>query len=160
MATYHAEVVWSRNGQAFTDNKYSRAHEWRFDQGVVVPAAASSHIVPLPYTTEAAVDPEEAFVASLSSCHMLWFLSLAAAKGFRVDSYSDAATGVMAKNAEGRLAMTILTLRPDARFSGERRPSAEEVHALHHAAHEECFIANSVRSEVRCEPVVHAAEHA
>ena len=160
MATYHAEVVWNRNGQAFTDNKYDRAHEWRFDQGVVVPAAASKHIVPLPYTSEAAVDPEEAFVASVSSCHMLWFLSIAVARGFRVDSYRDAASGVMAKNAEGRLAMTVVTLHPDARFSGERVPTPVELHALHEAAHHECFIANSVRSEVRCEPVVHAAEHA
>ena len=160
MATYHAEVVWDRNGQAFTDNKYSRVHEWRFDEGVVVPAAASSHVVPLPYTSEAAVDPEEALVAALSSCHMLWFLSLAAARGFRVDSYRDAATGVMARNGDGRLAMTAVTLRPDARFSGDKVPGADELRALHDAAHHECFIANSIRSEVRCEPVVHAAEHA
>ena len=157
MSTYHAEIAWNRNGQVFTDNRYTRAHEWRFDGGVTVPAAASPHVVSPKYTSEAAVDPEEAFVAALSSCHMLWFLSLAATRGFRVDSYRDAATGVMAKNADGRLAMTSVTLRPDVAFSGERRPTDDELHALHEAAHDECFLANSVRTEVRCEPVLAVA---
>ena len=157
MSTYHAEIAWDRNGQVFTDNRYSRAHEWRFDGGVTVPAAASPHIVSPKYTSEHAVDPEEAFVASLSSCHMLWFLSLAVERGYCVDSYRDAASGVMAKNAEGRLAMTSVTLRPEVSFSGERQPSGEDLSALHEAAHHECFIANSVRSEVRCEPVLATA---
>ena len=154
MSTYHAEIVWQRNEQSFTDNRYSRAHEWRFDGGVTVPASSSAHVVPLPWSVEDAVDPEEAFVASLSSCHMLWFLSLAAARGLRVDSYRDRASGVMSRNAEGRLAMTAITLRPQTHFSGARVPDADELRALHDAAHHECFIANSIRSEVRCEPVL------
>ena len=100
-----------------------------------------------------AVDPEEAFVASLASCHMLWFLAIAAKRGFIVDHYADAAVGVMARNAAGRMAMTRVTLRPHVAFSGERRPTAEELDALHHKAHEECYIANSVTSDVRVEPV-------
>ena len=159
MSTHHAEILWQRNGQDFTGNRYSRGHEWRFD-GVTVPASASPHIVPPPMSLEHAVDPEEAFVASLSSCHMLWFLSIAAERGFCVDRYRDAAGGVMARNAEGRLAMTVVTLRPEVEFCGERVPDEATLRAMHEAAHDECFIANSVRSEVRCEPVVHAAEHA
>ena len=160
MAEYVATVRWERHGETFTDNRYSRGHQWEFDGGVTVPASSSPHVVKLPLSKADAVDPEEAFVASLSSCHMLFFLSLAAARGFRVDSYRDAASGVMAKNAEGRLAMTVVTLRPEARFSGERLPSAQDLHALHEAAHHECFLASSVRSEVRCEPVIATGEHA
>jgi organic hydroperoxide reductase OsmC/OhrA len=153
MATHHAEILWQRNGQDFIGNRYSRGHEWRFD-GATVPASASPHIVPLPMSVEHAVDPEEAFVASLSSCHMLWFLSIAADHGYCVERYRDAASGVMARNAEGRLAMTVVTLRPEVAFSGQRVPDEAELHALHEAAHDQCFIANSVRSEVRCEPVM------
>jgi organic hydroperoxide reductase OsmC/OhrA len=109
--------------------------------------------VPLPFSEARAVDPEEAFVSALSSCHMLWFLSLAAAHGFCVDRYVDAATGVMKKNKSGRLAMTLVTLHPKVDFSGEQRPSRAEVEQLHHEAHEACFIANSVKTEVRCEAV-------
>ena len=99
------------------------------------------------------MDPEEAFVASLSSCHMLWFLSIAAKRKFCVDRYFDAATGVMEKNAEGRLAMTVVTLKPQVHFSGERLPTRAQIDQMHHQAHEECFIANSVKTDVRCEPV-------
>jgi len=153
MSTYSATIRWQRHGAAFTDRRYSRAHEWHFDGGAVVPGSSSPHTVPLPYSDAAAVDPEEAFVAALSSCHLLWFLHLAAQAGFVVERYEDRADGVMAKNAGGRLAMTLVTLRPQAAFAGEKQPSRVEVEALHHAAHEECFIANSVKSEVRCEPV-------
>ncbi|HZP94144.1 MAG TPA: OsmC family protein [Burkholderiales bacterium] len=153
MAIHTAVVSWERGEQAFIDNRYSRAHLWRFDGGIEVPASASPHVVPLPLSKAAAVDPEEAFVASLSSCHMLWFLSIAAKRQFRVDRYLDNAEGVMAKNAEGKLAMTRVTLRPEVSFSGERRPSREELDRMHHEAHEECFIASSVKSELRCEPV-------
>ncbi len=152
MSTYTARVEWSRDGQTFTDNRYRRAHRWTFDGGTVVPASASPAVVPLPFSDAAAVDPEEAFVASLSSCHMLWFLSIAAKRGFVVDAYVDDASGVMAKNAAGRLAMTVLTLRPRVTFSGARQPDRAALDALHHAAHEECFIAASIRSEVRIEP--------
>lgn len=154
MSEYTAEVVWQRGDQPFLDHRYSRRHLLRFDGGAEVPGSSSSHVVPLPYSDPAAVDPEEAFVASLSSCHMLWFLGLAAKRGFRVDHYADAAVGVMARDAAGKLAMTVVTLRPAVMFSGEVRPTRRDVDALHHAAHEECFIASSVKTDVRCEPVV------
>jgi organic hydroperoxide reductase OsmC/OhrA len=149
-----ATVDWERGEQPFTDDRYRRAHRWRFDGGVDVPASSSPHVVPAPYSEVAAVDPEEAFVASLASCHMLWFLSLAAKRGFRVDRYVDEAAGVLAEDAQGRMAMTVVTLRPRVAFSGERRPTADEFHALHHEAHDACFIASSVRTDVRCEPLL------
>lgn len=156
MSDYHAEVHWLRGTQPFTDNRYSRRHVWRFDGGVEVPGSSSPHVVKLPYSDATCVDPEEAFVAALASCHLLTFLYLAAKAGFTVDEYRDAAIGTMARNAEGRLAMTVVVLRPAVRFAGERRPSPAEFEALHHAAHDECFIANSVKTEVRCEPVISA----
>ena len=152
MASYSATVHWARGSAAFVDNRYSRAHTWSFDGGITVPASSSPHVVPLPLSATNAVDPEEAFVASLSSCHMLWFLSLAAPRGYVVDDYEDDAVGVMAKNEHGKLAMTVVTLRPRVLFSGARKPTSDELVALHHAAHEQCFIANSVRTEVRIEP--------
>jgi organic hydroperoxide reductase OsmC/OhrA len=152
MTTHTAEVIWQRAGQKFVDNRYSRRHVLRFDGGIEVAASASPHVVPPPCSAADAVDPEEAFVASLSSCHMLWFLSLAAKRGFVVDRYHDKAEGILEKNAAGRLMMSVVTLRPQVAFSGDSQPSAEELQRLHHLAHEECFIANSVKSEVRCEP--------
>jgi organic hydroperoxide reductase OsmC/OhrA len=154
MSTYTAAVHWSRGEQKFTDNRYSRAHTWHFDGGTVVPASASPSVVPLPMSTPAAVDPEEAFVASLASCHMLWFLSIAAKRGYVVDAYADDASGVMAKNATGRLAMTAVTLRPRVTFSGTKQPDRPALDALHQAAHAECFIAASIRSEVILAPRV------
>ena len=151
MSTYSAKISWLRNGQAFTDNRYSRGHAWSFDGGIEVPASSSPLVVPLPMSVTAAVDPEEAFVAALSSCHMLWFLSIAAKRGHVVESYVDDATGVMAKNDAGQLAMTLVTLRPQVVFSGAKLPDDAALDALHHAAHEQCFIAHSVRSEVRIE---------
>ncbi|MDB5963848.1 MAG: peroxiredoxin [Polaromonas sp.] len=156
MAVYTAEVVWTRDGADFAGNRYSRRHLLRFDGGLEVPGSSSPHVVPLPMSDASALDPEEAFVASLSSCHMLWFLSLAGKGHWCVDRYHDAAEGVLAKNAAGKLAMTVVTLRPAVVFSGERQPTPGHIDALHHAAHEACFIANSVTTEVRCEPV-HAA---
>ena len=153
MVSYSSEVVWKRGTQVFADNKYSREHVWRFDGGIEINASSSPHVVPLPYSSEAAVDPEEAFVASLSSCHMLWFLSIAAKRGFIVDEYRDEALGVMKKNDAGKLAMTEVVLRPGVKFSGSCIPDASQIHTLHHDAHEECFIANSVKTEVRCEPI-------
>ncbi|MDI1247954.1 MAG: OsmC family protein [Lacunisphaera sp.] len=152
MATYTAGIRWNRGEQKFTDNRYSRAHTWQFDGGTTVPASASPHVVPLPMSDATAVDPEEAFVASLSSCHMLWFLSIAAMRGYVVDAYADDAVGVMEKNAAGKLAMTKVALHPLAIFSGAKRPDRAALDALHHAAHEECFIAASIRSEVVIEP--------
>lgn len=152
MATYTAEVIWSRSGQPFLDNRYSRKHVLHFDGGIEVPGSSSPHVVPLPYSASDAIDPEEAFVSSLSSCHMLWFLSLAANQGFIVDHYHDIAEGMMAKNSEGKLMMSVVTLRPKVSFSGERQPTAGELDQLHHQAHDECYIANSVKTEVRCVP--------
>lgn len=152
---YGAEVTWQRAAhEAFTDNRYSRRHLLRFDGGAEVVASSSPMSVPLPLSDAAGVDPEEAFVASIASCHMLWFLSLAGRAGYTIDSYRDAAIGVMTKNATGKLWVSTVTLRPEVRCGGERQPSAEELARLHHHAHEECFIANSVKSEVRCEPVL------
>lgn len=156
MSHYSAEITWQRNQQDFLGNRYSRAHSWRFDGGVEIPASSSPQVVPLPWSDASGVDPEEAFVASLSSCHMLWFLSLAARQGFQVDHYVDKAQGRMARNDDGKLAMTEVTLSPDVTFGGERLPSAAQQHALHHQAHEECFIANSVKTAVHCTPIIHA----
>ena len=154
MSTYQATILWQRDaGAVFTDNRYSRAHVWRFDGGAEVAASSSPQIVALPWSDAAGVDPEEAFVASLSSCHLLWFLSLAAEAGWCVDRYEDAADGVLAKNAAGKLAMTRVTLRPRALFGGASQPTREAVDALHHRAHEACFIASSVTTDVRCEPI-------
>jgi organic hydroperoxide reductase OsmC/OhrA len=151
MTEHTATVQWDRHGAAFVDNRYSRGHQWEFDGGVRVSASASPHIVPLPYAVAEAVDPEEAFVASLSSCHMLWFLSLAAKRGFVIDRYRDTAVGIMGRDGEGRLAMLEVVLRPLVTFGGARQPSAAELAQLHHAAGNECFIANSVKTQVRCE---------
>jgi len=153
MAHYTAEVLWLRNEGDFAGNRYSRRHLLRFDGGLEVPGSSSPHVVPLPMSDASALDPEEAFVSSLSSCHMLWFLSIAAKRKFCVDRYFDAAEGVMEKNSEGKVAMTRVTLRPDVTFSGERPPTREELDRLHHEAHDACFIANSVKTEVRCAPV-------
>ncbi|WP_341677719.1 OsmC family protein [Niveibacterium sp. SC-1] len=155
MAHHSARITWHRDPAtgSFTRGQYSRAHTWQFDGGVSVPASSSPGVVPLPWSDERAVDPEEAFVASLSSCHMLWFLSLAADQGFTVDAYDDAAEGVMAKNAAGKLVISEVFLRPQVRFSGT--PPTPDQHAtLHHAAHEACFIANSVLTTIHCDATI------
>src|SRR5687767_13345960 len=152
MSEYRTVVEWSRGDAVFTDARYSRRHRWLFDGGIEVPASSSPTVVPIPMSDAAAVDPEEAFVVSLSSCHMLWFLSIAAKRGFLVDSYRDEAVGVMAKDSSGMLAMTRVTLHPDVRFGGDRQPTADAVAAMHHDAHEHCFISRSVKTDVRCEP--------
>lgn len=153
MSQYVAEVLWSRGEQDFLGNRYSRKHLLRFDGGLQVPGSSSPHVVPLPMSDASAVDPEEAFVASLSSCHMLWFLSIAAQRKFCVDRYLDNAVGVMEKNSKGKLWMSLVTLHPAVVFSGEHLPEQTQIEDMHHAAHEACYIANSVKSEVRCEPV-------
>ena len=151
MATYGCTVEWSRGDAAFTDLRYSRAHEWRFDGGAVVRGSSSPHSVKLPFSDPAAVDPEEALVASVSSCHMLWFLSLAAEQGYVVDSYADAAEAQLGPIGFGRQGITDIVLRPRVAFSGPRRPDDAAVDALHHVAHERCYIANSLRTAVRVE---------
>ena len=151
MATHSCTVEWSRGTAPFTDLQYSRAHTWRFDGGAVVPGSSSPHSVRIPFSDPAAVDPEEALVAAVSSCHMLWFLSLAAAEGYVVDSYDDAAEALMGSVGVGRRGITDIVLRPQVVFSGPRRPQQSAVDALHHVAHERCDIANSLRSAVRVE---------
>ncbi len=158
MSQHSSIVVWQRDAQAFIDQRYSRRHTWHFDGGAQVLASASPHVVPAPHSDPTAVDPEEAFVASLSSCHMLWFLGFAAQDGWLVDSYRDEATGIMARNAQGRIAMTRVTLRPAVRFGAAGSPTPDQLRALHHRAHESCFIANSVKTEVLCEPVFETEE--
>lgn len=148
---YRASVYWQRDGATFTDNKFSRAHVWRFDGGIEVPASASPSVVRPPYSRLEAVDPEEAFVAALSSCHMLTFLFLAAREGLVVDSYRDEAVGTMTRNAKGKLFVSSVVLRPAITFSGSKRPGAADLERLHHVAHEECFIANSVLTDVKVE---------
>ena len=153
MGHHNARVEWHRDNAKFTDNRYSRAHEWSFDGGVRVPASSSPNVVPVPLSDPNAVDPEEAFVAALASCHMLWFLSIAAKRGFVVDTYEDDAVGELAKNEEGRLAMKTITLRPSVTFGGDAEPSRTELEALHHKAHDACYLSNSVHTEINVEPV-------
>jgi len=153
MMAYTAEVLWSRSGEKFVDGRYSRKHVLRFDGGNEVEGSSSPHVVPLPYSDPKAIDPEEAFVSPLSSCHMLWFLSIAAKHGFVVDRYHDISESVMEEDSNGKLMMSVVTLRPEVIFSGEKQPTANELEQLHHKAHDECFIANSVKTEVRCEQI-------
>ncbi len=153
MSEYSATVRWERAGATFIDDDYSRGHVWEFDGGQTVPASASPDIVPLPKSIAEHVDPEEAFVASLSSCHMLFFLSIAAQRGFTVDRYVDHAVGYMGKDELRRTAITKVVLRPEAGYSGSQIPSGSEVERMHHEAHDLCFIANSVRTEVVTEIV-------
>ncbi len=150
---HRAALQWQRQaGETFTDNRYSRRHVLRFDGGAELAGSSSPQVVRLPWSDASAVDPEELFVASLSSCHLLWFLSLAAGDGWCVDEYVDDALGVMAHDERGRMAVTRVTLRPAVRCAGPSLPSAAQLADLHHRAHGACFIANSVRTEVRCEP--------
>jgi organic hydroperoxide reductase OsmC/OhrA len=143
---YCATVEWAGEGD-FAANRYSRAHHWRFDGGAEVPASASPQVVPLPFSDPAGVDPEEALIASASSCHMLWFLHLARDAGLVVTRYRDEAVGHMGKDENGRTAFTRIVLRPRIRFSGAA-PDAQNLARLHHAAHEACFIANTLRCEI------------
>ena len=147
MSEYYATVAWQRNGQTFSDNQYSRAHTWVFDGGLEVPASPSPHVVPPPQSVEANVDPDEAFVASLSSCHMLFFLHLAQEAGFPVASYEDRAVGTMAAIETGEQAMTHVRLSPVVTYVGDA-PGAEAEAELHDAAHHKCFIANSVKTQI------------
>jgi len=150
MASYTATITWERGDASFTDQRYSRVHRWRFDGGLEVPASASPHHVRIPMSDPAAVDPEEAFVAALSSCHMLYFLYIAAKRAIVVERYEDEAEGEMHANAEGRQAITRVVLRPSVAYGSEVDVDTDA--AMHHEAHELCYIANSVRSEIVVEP--------
>lgn len=153
MSGHKATIDWKRSGPDFLKGRYSREHTWSFDGGVTVPASPSPSIVPVPWSNPAHVDPEEAFVASVSSCHMLTFLFLAARDGYEVGSYRDEAVGVMTKNANGVPWVSLITLRPQVAYEGEKHPAAAEEADLHHRAHEQCFIANSIKTEVKVEIV-------
>jgi organic hydroperoxide reductase OsmC/OhrA len=148
---YHATVAWRRKPEEdFAKGRYSRAHEYRFDGGITVPASASPSVVPLPFSIENAVDPEETFVAAISSCHLLTFVDLARRAGFVIDSYEDEAVGMMERIAPQKMAITRVTLRPKIVFSGAA-PDQGKLDELHHQAHEMCFIANSVKTEINVE---------
>ena len=147
MAVYTATVRWERGGQKFSDGKFSRGHVWEFDGGARIAASSSPHLVRLPYSVAENVDPEEAFVASASSCHMLFFLFLAQKAGFVVENYRDDAEGIMGQNEEGRMAMTRIRLKPKVQYAGSAPDPAAEA-ALHHKAHEACFISNSVKTRI------------
>lgn len=152
MSIYTATIRWTRKDDGdFTKGQYSRAHEWAFDGGVTVAASPSPHVVPQPWSDLNAVDPEEAFVASLSSCHMLFFIDFARRAGLIVDGYIDEAEGVLDKRADGKTAMTRVTLRPRVSWGGETPPDGATVADVHHRAHEACFIANSVNTEITVE---------
>lgn len=149
---YTAETLWERGEQPFTDNRYSRRHVLRFDGGITVAGSSSPHVVPEPFSDPSAIDPEEALISALSSCHMLWFLGIAARDGYVVDSYHDEAVGVMTANERKRLWVSSVTLQPRVVFSGAKLPTPADIDRMHHEAHDECFIANSVKTDVKVVP--------
>ncbi|MGH8172300.1 MAG: OsmC family protein [Rhodanobacteraceae bacterium] len=152
MSEHKAMVHWQRGDEDFVRGHYSRRHEWRFDGGANVIASAAPSVVRAPWSDPAGVDPEEAFVVAIASCHMLWFLSLAAERGFTVDRYEDDAVGTMSRIGSERFAITEVSLRPQITFGGTAKPNAEEIAVLHEEAHQRCFIANSVKASIRIEP--------
>lgn len=152
MSEYTATVTWELGDQDFAGNKYSRGHTWTFDGGLQVPASSSPKVVPVPMSVEENIDPEEAYIASLSSCHMLWFLAIAGKKRFVVERYEDQAIGILDTFEGSRKWMRKVILKPNIRFGGDNQPTAEDLNAMHEAAHENCFIANSVATEVVIEP--------
>ena len=149
MSEYCATIKWQRQeSEKFSDNKYSRVHTWEFDGGQIVQASSSPHVVPLPYSLESNIDPEEAFIASISSCHMLFFLSIAAKRRYVIESYHDAASGLMQLDSNNKMSMTDVTLNPKIVFSGDKQPTQKQINKIHHQAHEQCFIANSVMTKI------------
>ena len=149
MSTYTARIIWKSDApESFTKNRYTRGHEWSFDGGGTVPASSSPHAVRVPFSVEAAVDPEEALVASASSCHMLTFLWLAATAGFNVESYEDNAVGEMTAMEDGRQWVSTITLDPQIAWTGDKLPTAEDIAHLHHEAHAKCYIANTIKSKI------------
>jgi len=148
MSEHTAIIEWTRNGQDHLAGKYSREHRWSFDGGASVLASSAPANVPVPLSNPAGVDPEEALVAAISSCHMLTFLRIAAQRGFQIDDYRDNAVGEMTLNARGKKWVSRVELRPTVAYSGDKRPTKADQEAMHHTAHEECFIANSVKTEI------------
>ena len=157
MSEHTATISWARKGADFLKGKYSREHSWTFDGGITLAASAAPSNVPVPYSNPAHVDPEEAFVAAVSSCHMLSFLYAAYKDGFQVDSYYDEAVGVMTKNERGVLWVSAVSLQPRIAYSGDKLPTPADEERLHHIAHEQCFIANSIKTEVTVAGVRHEA---
>jgi organic hydroperoxide reductase OsmC/OhrA len=159
MSEHKAIIRWKCTSPDFLKGKYSREHTWTFDGGCTVPASPSPSVVPQPYSNPAHVDPEEAYVASISSCHMLTFLYLASKQGFQVDSYSDEAIGAMRQNEKGIPWIASVMLDPQIVYSGDKLPTPADEERLHHQAHEQCFIANSVKTEITVKqfPGGHAA---
>jgi organic hydroperoxide reductase OsmC/OhrA len=151
MSEYKAIIDWKRTSPDFLKGKYSREHTWSFDGGLTVPASPSPSVVPVPYSNPAHVDPEEAFVASISSCHMLTYIYLASRQGFVIDSYRDEAVGLMTKNERGVPWVSSVTLHPHIVYSGAKLPTPDDEEKLHHLAHEQCYIANSVKTNVTVE---------
>lgn len=149
--SHQATIRWARQGPDFLERRYSRKHTWHFDGGAVIPASPSPSIVPAPWSDAACVDPEEAFIASVASCHMLWFLHVAVDAGFIADRYEDAATGIMTKNEDGVPWISHITLHPQVAWSGEVKPTPEQENHLHHEAHRRCFIAASIKTHVEIE---------
>lgn len=149
-APHTARIEWHRDNSLFTDRRYSRAHRWAFDGGAAIAASSSPHVVRAPFSDPTAVDPEEAYVASLASCHMLWFLDLACQAGYVVDGYIDSAEGFMGTRDDGRMWVESVVLKPQTAFSG-KSPSRAELEELHHRAHAECYLANSVKTAVSCQ---------
>jgi organic hydroperoxide reductase OsmC/OhrA len=150
--TYTAETIWERGEQKFTDNLYSRKHILRFDGGISIAGSSSPLVVPVPFSEPNAIDPEESLVSAISSCHMLWFLSIAAKNGFIVDSYHDTAIGIMKPNERKKYWVSSVTLQPKVIFSGTEIPNSEKISQMHHEAHDECFIANSVKTDIQVNP--------
>lgn len=149
MSEHGAVITWERGDAVFTDLKYSRRYDIAFDGGVTIAGSSAPSAVRPPLSDPAAVDPEEALIAALSGCHMLWFLALAAKGGVVVDRYADAAVGTMGTNERGRVAILSATLHPEVTFSGANAPSSEQVEGLHHDAHDRCNVANSVNFPVQ-----------
>lgn len=152
MSSYSALVKWQKGKhEPFNDNQYSRGHTWEFDGGVIVPASSSPHVVPVPLSVEENVDPEEAFIAAISSCHMLTFLGIAAKQRYVIESYIDNAVGIMEEDEHGYTSVTKITLRPKIVFLGEKQPNRQQLEKLHHLSHQHCFIANSVKTDITTE---------
>jgi organic hydroperoxide reductase OsmC/OhrA len=149
MGEYKATIRWQQSGGSFPEGTYSREHTWSFDGGLTVPASSSPQVVRVPYSNPAGVDPEEAFVASIASCHMLTFLYLAQQRGFEVESYEDEAVGKLTKNAQRVSWVSSVVLSPLIRYRGDQVPTRAELAKLHADSHRECFIANSVKTEIQ-----------
>ena len=148
MNTHRATIRWTHDGTDFLKRRYSRVHSVDFGHGIEVVGSAATSVVPKPFAIDEAVDPEAMLTASLSACHMLTFLAAACKKKFMLDEYVDQAVGHMEKNADGKLAITRVELHPALKFSGDNQPTEKDVEEMHHFAHENCFIANSVKTEV------------